>query len=204
MTAAQHHLIPPFSPPDTAQCETLVCVQQDYRLAAANGPFNISSMVRHEFGIEAEEKIAQAEAEAEALIESKKREISALATAARREGERIVSEATTEVTGYRQWLSGVISEAERLYRIQKQSLDAAESAIQQSRNSLDGAFQRLEDLQKSVLDNLNADDTLINPGPLKVASQRTRPALTAPKKTAKKAAKKAPAKKSAAKKSAKR
>ena len=153
---------------------------------------------------EAEDKIAQAESEAEALIESKKREISALATAARREGERIVSEATTEVTGYRQWLSGVISEAERLYRIQKQSLDAAESAIQQSRNRLDGAFQRLEDLQKSVLDNLNADDTLINPGPLKVASQRTRPALAAPKKTAKKAAKKAPAKKSAAKKSAKR
>jgi len=153
---------------------------------------------------EAEDKIAQAESEAEALIESKKREISALATAARREGERIVSEATTEVTGYRQWLSGVISEAERLYRIQKQSLDAAESAIQQSRNRLDGAFQRLEDLQKSVLDNLNADDTLINPGPLKVASQRTRPALTAPKKTAKKAAKKAPAKKSASKKSAKR
>jgi hypothetical protein len=153
---------------------------------------------------EAEDKIAQAEAEAEALIESKKREISALATAARREGERIVSEATTEVTGYRQWLSGVISEAERLYRIQKQSLDAAESAIQQSRNRLDGAFQRLEDLQKSVLDNLNADDTLINPGPLKVASQRTRPALAAPKKTAKQAAKKAPAKKSAAKKSAKR
>jgi hypothetical protein len=153
---------------------------------------------------EAEEKIALAESEAEALMESKKREISALASAARREGERIITEATTEVTGYRQWLSGVISEAERLYRIQKQSLDAAESAIQQSRNRLDGAFQRLEDLQKSVLDNLNADDTLINPGPLKVASQRTRPALAAPKKSPKKAAKKAPAKKSAAKKSAKR
>ncbi|MEI6552134.1 MAG: hypothetical protein WCN84_02835 [Actinomycetes bacterium] len=154
---------------------------------------------------EAEEKIALAESEAEALMESKKREISTLATAARREGERIITEATSEVTGYRQWLSGVISEAERLYRIQKQSLDAAESAIQQSRNRLDGAFQRLEDLQKSVLDNLNADDTLINPGPLKVASQRTRPALSAPKKSApKKTAKKAPAKKSAAKKSAKR
>ena len=99
----------------------------------------------------------------------------------------------------------MISEAERLYRIQKQSLDAAETAIQQSRNRLDGAFQRLEELQKSVLDNLNSDDTLINPGPLKVASQRTRPALSAPKKAAKKSpAKKASAKKSAAKKSAKR
>jgi len=160
---------------------------------------------------EAEEKIALAESEAEALMESKKREISTLATAARREGERIITEATTEVSGYRQWLSGVISEAERLYRIQKQSLDAAESAIQQSRNRLDGAFQRLEELQKNVLDNLNADDTLINPGPLKVASQRTRPALDAPKKAKKKASKKPPVKKasasvktSAAKKSAKR
>jgi len=153
---------------------------------------------------EAEEKIALAESEAEALMESKKREISTLATAARREGERIITEATTEVSGYRQWLSGVISEAERLYRIQKQSLDAAESAIQQSRNRLDGAFQRLEELQKNVLDNLNADDTLINPGPLKVASHRTRPALDAPKKATKKAAKKTPAKKSAAKKTAKR
>jgi hypothetical protein len=91
-----------------------------------------------------------------------------------------------------------------LYRIQKQSLDAAESAIQQSRNRLDGSFARLEELQKNVLDNLNADDTLINPGPLKVASQRTRPVLDPPKKTVQKAAKKTPAKKSAAKKSAKR
>ena len=153
---------------------------------------------------EAEEKLAIAEAEAESLIESKKREIATLATAARREGERIVAEATTEVSGYRQWLAGVISEAERLYRIQKQSLDAAESAIQQSRNRLDGAFQRLEELQKSVIENLNADDTLINPGPLKISSQRTRPALSAPAKSAKKTAKKAPAKKSAAKKTAKR
>ena len=150
---------------------------------------------------EAEEKIALAEAEAEALMESKKREISALATAARREGERIVTEATTEVTGYRQWLSGVIDEAERLYRIQKQSLDAAETAIQQSRNRLDGAFQRLTELQKNVLDNLNSDDTLIKPGPLKVASQRTRPALDAPKKSTKKAAKKSPVKKTSVKKS---
>jgi hypothetical protein len=153
---------------------------------------------------EAEEKLAIAEAEAESLMESKKREIASLATAARREGERIVAEATTEVSGYRQWLSGVISEAERLYRIQKQSLDAAESAIQQSRNRLDGAFQRLEELQKSVIENLNADDTLINPGPLKISSQRTRPALDAPTKSVKKTAKKAPAKKSATKKTAKR
>jgi hypothetical protein len=152
---------------------------------------------------EAEGMIALAESEAEALIDSKKREISTLATAARREGERIITDATSEVAGYRQWLSGVISEAERLHRIQKQSLDAAESSIQQSRNRLDVAFHQLEELQKSVLENLNSDNTLINPGPLKVSSQRTRPALAAPKRTAKKVAKNPPAKKSAAKKSAK-
>lgn len=159
---------------------------------------------------EAEEKLAQAEADAEALLESKKREIAALATAARREGERIVTEATTEVSGYRQWLSGVISEAERLYRIQKQSLDAAENAIQQSRSRLDGAFQKLEELQKSVLENLNDNDTVIDSGPLKVSSQRTRPAIAAPKKAKKKVTKKAvsnsrkaPVKKSAAKRSSK-
>ncbi len=143
---------------------------------------------------EAQERVAQAEAEAENIMESKKREISTLSTAARRESERIISEATVEVTGYRQWLTGVISEAESLYRIQKQSLDAAESAIQQSRNRLDGAFQRLEELQKSVLSNLHADDTLINPGPIKVPSQRTSHAIAAPKKVSK-TAKKTPIKK---------
>ena len=146
---------------------------------------------------EAEEKLAMAEAEAEGLMESKKREISALATAARREGERIVAEATTEVSGYRQWLAGVISEAERLYRIQKQSLDAAEQAISQSRSRLDSAFERLANLHKSVNENLNADNSVIDTGPKKVISQRTKPALAAPaKKSApkKSAAKKKPAK----------
>ena len=152
---------------------------------------------------EADEKIVQAEADAESIIESKKREIATLATAARREGERIISDATVEVSGYRQWLSGVISEAERLYKIQKQSLDAAESSIQQSRSRLDAAFQRLEELQKSVTENLNADNTLINPGPLNVTSQRTRPALDTPRKTSKKSSEK-PVKKTAIKNSVKK
>ena len=138
---------------------------------------------------EAEEKIAQAEYEAEALIANKKREAIALTTAAHREGERIVSEATAGVTNYRQWLTGVMSEAERLYKIQTQSLNAAESAIHQSRANLESAFTRLADLQRKVIENLNPDDTIINPGPLRVSSERTKPALSAPKKSAKKAVK---------------
>ena len=139
---------------------------------------------------EAEEKVAEAETEAEELLQKSKREVTALTYAAKREGERIISTATGEITNYRQWLNGAIAEAERLYRIQKQALDSAESSIQQSRNRLDGAFQKLEELQKSILENLNPNDTLINSGPLRVSSQRTQSALTAPKKTAKKSVKK--------------
>jgi len=144
---------------------------------------------------EADEMIANAEDAAERAMEDKRREVTAIAQAARREGERIISGATAEVSSYRQWLAGVISEAERLYRIQTQSLDAAESAIQQSRTRLEVAFNRLEQLQKSVLDNLNPDDTIIDRGPINVTSQRTKAALNAPKgKSTKKVAKKSSAK----------
>lgn len=138
---------------------------------------------------EAEEKLGEAESEAEELLEKSKREVTALTYAAKREGERIISTATGEITSYRQWLNGAIAEAERLYRIQKQALDSAESSIQQSRNRLDGAFQKLEELQKSILDNLNPNDTLINSGPLRVSSQRTQSALAAPRGSGKKTAK---------------
>ena len=151
---------------------------------------------------EAEEMVAKAEVEAETLFENKKREISTLATAARREGERIITEATSEVGSYRQWLASVISEAERLYKIQTQSLDQAESAIQQSRARLQSSFERLEQLQDQVLQNLNADDTLINRGPIRVASERTKAAIEAPKKA--KSATRKPAKKAAAKKPVKK
>ena len=151
---------------------------------------------------EAEEMVAKAEVEAETLFENKKREITTMATAARREGERIITEATGEVGSYRQWLASVISEAERLYKIQTQSLDQAESAIQQSRARLQSSFERLEQLQEQVLQNLNADDTLINRGPIRVASERTKAAIEAPKKA--KSATRKPAKKAAAKKPVKK
>ncbi|MEY3994760.1 MAG: hypothetical protein RL690_156 [Actinomycetota bacterium] len=86
---------------------------------------------------------------------------------------------------------------------QSVSIDAAESAIHQSRARLESAFTRLADLQRNVLENLNSDDTVINAGPIRVASQRTKPAIAAPKKAAKKPVKKT-AKKAAAKKSASR
>ena len=86
-----------------------------------------------------------------------------------------------------------MSEAERLYRIQVQALEAAENAIHQSRARLDSAFGRLADLQKGVDENVNPDGTLIQSGPKVVPSQRTKPALSAPK-TKKRAVKKSQSK----------
>ncbi len=146
---------------------------------------------------EAAERLSSVEREAQGIFDEKRREAAALAQAARREGERIIVAATGEVAEYRQWLSGVIAEAERLYKIQTQSLDSAEQAIEQSRSRLDSAFERLANLRKSVNENLNADNSVIDTGPKKVISQRTKPALSAPaKKSApkKRAAKKKPAK----------
>jgi hypothetical protein len=146
---------------------------------------------------EAAERLSAVEREAQSIFDEKRREAAALAQAARREGERIIVAATEEVSEYRQWLSGVIAEAERLYKIQTQSLDSAEQAIAQSRSRLDSAFERLTQLHKNVNENLNADNSVIDTGPKKVISQRTKPALSAPakaKSTTKSAAKKKPAK----------
>jgi len=144
---------------------------------------------------EAAEITRDANREAQSIFEEKRREAALIAQAARREGEKIISTATSEVGNYRQWLTGVVSEAERLYRVQTQSLDAAENAIAQSRSRLDSAFERLADLQKSVVDNLNSDNTIISTGPKQVSSQRTKPALEGPRTSSKKkTAKKAPAK----------
>jgi cell division septum initiation protein DivIVA len=151
---------------------------------------------------EAQDILSQATAGAEAIFEEKRREVSALALAARREGERMISEAQNEVVAYRQWLSQVMSDAERLNRIQTQSLNAAENAIAQGRSSLETAFARLSDLQKKVNENLSTDGGLLPQVPKKVVSQRTKPALEAPSKTG--VAKKSAAKKSAPKKSAKK
>lgn len=150
---------------------------------------------------EAQELLEKIELEAETLLENKKREAAHLTTTARREGERIVGEATHEIREYRQWLAGVISEAERLYKVQVQSLDAAESAILQSRSRLESAFLHLAQLQKAVMENLNSDDTVIKSTPIKIVSERTKPAIDAPRKISKdasqkitkKAAKKTPA-----------
>lgn len=140
--------------------------------------------------------LAKANSEAEDLLSSKKREGGAITTSAKREAERLILEASTEVLEYRNWLSGVISEAERLYRIQSQSLDSAENAISQSRQRLESAFKRLAELQKQVISAIATDGT--PSGDSKVATR-----INAAKNSdGRKSAKSTPIKKSSEKKSA--
>ena len=145
--------------------------------------------------VEATEKLEQAEIAAEDLLDAKKREGSAILGAARREGEQIISGATRDVLDYRQWLNSVMDEAARLYKIQTQSLDAAQEAIHASRNRLESAYVRLSELRNNVLENIKEDGKLISNQPVSVKSERTKAAIAAPKKTSSKAKKKSTKKK---------
>ena len=99
---------------------------------------------------DAAELVSAAEQESADLISARKREASGIVSGAKREADRLVQSAATEIIGYKSWLNQVISEAERLYRIQTQSLDAAEGAIRQSRDRLDTAFNRLNEFQRQI------------------------------------------------------
>jgi hypothetical protein len=144
---------------------------------------------------EAAEKLEQAEIAAEDLIDQKKREGNAVVNSARREGEQIIGEATRDVLEYRQWLNGVMEEAGRLYKIQTQSLDAAEEAIHASRNRLESAYSRLAELRNNVLENIKEDGKLVTSQPIRVKSERTKAEIAAPKKVKKKPASKTAKKK---------
>jgi vacuolar-type H+-ATPase subunit H len=148
---------------------------------------------------DASDIVSKAESEAEDLLNAKKREGSTITSNAKREAERMVLTATTEVSEYRNWLSGVISEAERLYRIQTQSLDAAENAISQSRQRLESAFTRLSELQKQVLSAISADGT--PSGDARVAQRIVQATANAEAGAAKPATRKTGKKSGAAKKS---
>ena len=82
-------------------------------------------------------------------------------------------------------MSQVISEAERLYRIQTQSLDAAQNAIQQSRERLDTAYRRLSDFEKQVSDVVGSDGRLSNTAKVTASTGTTSENSAIKKKTAK-------------------
>ena len=154
---------------------------------------------------EANELREKAVRQAEQLLLESKREASSLGSAAKREAERIIGEATGEISEFRSWLTSAISESERLYRVQTQSLNAAEQAIGETRNRLKQAFERLASLQGDIDANIDENDrpvekTFIRSGAKKLEESPKPAVVKGVKKTAKKPAKKA-VKKSTAKKS---
>ena len=155
---------------------------------------------------EASELREKAVRHAEQLLTESKREASALASAAKREGERIIVDATNEVSEFRSWLTSAISESERLYRVQTQSLAAAEHAISETKSRLKQAFERLAALQGDIDANIDeqnrpVEKTFVRKGarpaaPVADAEVTKKPEVKkTAKKPAKKAVKKSPAKK---------
>ncbi len=103
---------------------------------------------------DAESKLTEALQTADQVIATKKREAAALFASAKKESEKLISNASSDVANYREWLSTAISEAERLHRVQVQSLSAAEQAITQTRGRLAAAFEKLSSLQVDIDVNL--------------------------------------------------
>ena len=99
---------------------------------------------------EAKEAIANATQSAKDLLEAKNREATSITSTARREADRAISEATSDIANYRNWLGGAIAESERLQKIHNQALTAAEEAVRQTRTKITSAFERLTALGETI------------------------------------------------------
>ena len=152
---------------------------------------------------EAEELRDKATRAAESLLSESRREANALSSASKREAEKVMSEAVTSVGEFRSWLTSAISESERLYRIQTQSLNAAEQAIGETRSRLKQAFERLAALQGDIdanidINNHPVEKTFVRNGgkaPAASENKSTTEAKGTATKPAKKVAKKSTTKK---------
>ena len=111
---------------------------------------------------DAADLILNAEGQAEEALNKAARDASQITSAAKRDAQRLVESAARNIIDYRSWLSSAISEAERLHRTQNASLNAAEHAIQESRQKLKHAFDRLSQLQMDINANLDGNNKPIS------------------------------------------
>ena len=140
---------------------------------------------------DAEELRSSADSESSKLLSDASREASSLTSAAKRESQRMIETAASQIVDYRSWLSTAIGEAERLHRSQNASLNAAEQAIQQTRQKLQHAFDRLAELQMDINANLDSGNnpvgkTFISGKGKQVAAAAERQEIAAKKAAAKK------------------
>lgn len=107
---------------------------------------------------EAKEAIDKATQAAQDLLDSKHREASTITSTARREAERAKAEAIAEVTNFKNWLGGAVTESERLQKLHIQALSSAEEAIRQTRAKVTAAFERLAALGVDIESALDDED----------------------------------------------
>jgi vacuolar-type H+-ATPase subunit H len=107
---------------------------------------------------DAADLVLTAEGEADEILNQTARDAAQLTSAAKRDAQRLIENAAKNIVDYKSWLSSAISEAERLHRAQNSSLNAAENAIQESRQKLKHAFERLSQLQMDINANLDSDN----------------------------------------------
>ena len=107
---------------------------------------------------DAADLVSTAEGEASEILNKSAREAAQFAAAAKRDAQKLIENAAKNIVDYKSWLSSAISEAERLHRAQNASLNAAENAIQESRQKLRSAFDRLAQLQMDINANLDSEN----------------------------------------------
>jgi len=107
---------------------------------------------------DAADLVSTAESEASEILNKSAREAAQFASAAKRDAQKLIEGAAKNIVDYKSWLSSAISEAERLHRAQNASLNAAENAIQESRQKLRHAFDRLAQLQMDINANLDGEN----------------------------------------------
>ena len=107
---------------------------------------------------DAADLVLAAESKADELLNQSARDASQITSAAKRDAQNLITDAEKNIIDYRSWLSSAISEAERLHRAQNASLNSAESAIQESRQKLKNAFDRLTQLQADINANLDNEN----------------------------------------------
>ncbi len=108
--------------------------------------------------LEAKEAIQKATKAAQELLDSKHREASTITSAAKREADHVISEATTDIANFKNWLRGAVEESERLQKIQHQALAAAEEGIRQTRARMTTAFEKLSALGIDIENVLDANN----------------------------------------------
>jgi hypothetical protein len=144
-------------------------------------------------------------AEVEALLSAKKREAQNITSTAKSEADALIEEAKSNIADYRDWLVSAVAESERLYKIQTQSLAAAQQAIDQSKQRLAHAFEKLAAHIDDVQENLDGENTPTSkefarssssksPDSAEGKNSTVQPSPVAKQKPVKKTAKKTPAK----------